>query len=191
MSDLRFWKIRKGDEYLARRVKDSFDRIYARRHKNYQFDLSDEDTNFSEERRVYFIVGRNLDNLLGYASCYESGPSEDIGQASNLEGLDSEIFLEDYDGNHVNRQNLRNYDGFRKYRGGKVLCINIIETFVRREGIGTKLLDYIKESDYELIELEANGYGPVQFFEANGFVDAGIDADRNEMMVMVWNNPKI
>jgi hypothetical protein len=55
--------------------------------------------------------------------------------------------------------------------------------------IGSRLLDYIKSRDYELIELEANGVAPVEFFEANGFVDTGIDADLNEKMVMVWNNP--
>lgn len=192
MSDLRFWKIGQGDEDLARRVKESFDRLYARAPRKYQFELIDNDTDFTPDKtRTYFVVGSDLNNLLGYASCHRSPPTNNIGNTSRLNGLDNELKLSDFNGNEVTRETLGQYDGYSAYTGrGEVLYIGIIEIFQHRRGIGSKLLDFIKSRGYELIELEANGFNQVKFFEANQFVDTGIDAEQGEQMVLVWNNPK-
>lgn len=193
MSELRFWKIEQGDEDLAKKAKESFDKLYARPPRDYKFDLSDESTRFSlnNETNVYFIAGKDLDNLLGHARGYKNPPTDNIGLTSRLNGLDGEPKLFDFDGAAVTRENLSQYGGYSAYTGREaVLYIGIIEAFQQRKGIGSKLLDFIKSQGYELIELEANGLKQVRFFEANGFVDTGIDAEQGEQMVLVWNNQK-
>lgn len=188
MSKLRFWKIEQGDEDLARRVQESYVRLYARQPKGYVFEFLGDADFTPREASVHFVVGTALNRLLGYASCQRSLPTDDISKISQLHKLDDEEKLTDTDENAVTRENLAQYLGYSTYTGkGEVLHVGVIEVFRQGRGIGSELLDFIKAQGYELIELEANGSAQAKFFRANDFADTGIDP---EQPVMVWNNPK-
>jgi GNAT superfamily N-acetyltransferase len=200
LKNLQFWKYGKENPGLGRLAEEGYSKAFWNARLRYSFEYSPDEVSFTDFEipgRIYFIAGRgDITNPLGFARCVEGGgDGMHAGNASKLDGLDVKGFLRDSEDREVTRSNLGNYDGFDAYTGqGKILSIERIESFAQRQGVGSQLIDFIKSQDdhrlYELIEAEANGIKPVNFFRKNGFIYSGIDADAGEMAVMVWNNPK-
>lgn len=184
------WRIESHDKTLADKVGNSYTKIASSAPKEYRFAFDPPDSFLPEENGAHFIIGRSLDEILGYAFCQEHSPARIIGEASMLDSLRRKA-LSDFNGQPVTRETLGDYDGYREYTGkGGVLYIELMEVFLYQQGLGRALVEHLQSQEYELIELEANGIQPVRFFQKCGFVDTGIDAEDGEQLVMVWNNPK-
>ncbi len=140
-----------------------------------------------------FVVGCEEGKPLIYASCYLRNASEDVGWNSCIDGLNTPGSLFDIDDNCVFIPDLKKYEGFKDYTGkGKILHLGIIDcnSNFRKQGLGSELVDYLKNKDSELIELLANGSGQTIFFEKLGFIDSGISNIKREFSIMSWHNPK-
>ena len=80
------------------------------------------------------------------------------------------------------------------------IYISWIESFRRREGIATRLIDAIKQDGYELIDAMPNGKKESLFFGKVGFVMTAINAESDldedgeiipdaGLPVFAWYNP--
>ncbi len=139
------------------------------------------------------VVGCEKDEPVIYASCYLRNPSEDVGKNSMVRGLNNLGKLFDIDGTPVLIPDLKKYEGFRDYCGkGNILHLGILDcdTNFIGNGLGTTMVDYLKEKDSELIELLANGRRQTIFFEKLGFLDSGISNLKREFSIMSWHNPR-
>ncbi|HSB47101.1 MAG TPA: hypothetical protein VLD37_03740 [Candidatus Bilamarchaeum sp.] len=191
MQELKFWRVNEADREASARLQRSFDKLYHFKPKGYHFELSDEKTSLiPDKEKVVYVASSERGKLLGYAICSEKPPNPSIGAISMLDALSSNGDLTDFNGKPVSRTSLAQYNGYADYTGlGAVLYISRLDVFRHNMGIGSRFLEFIKGQGHELIELEANGIGPSRFFQKNGFVDTGIDAENGEQLVMVWNNP--
>jgi len=192
MKDLQLFEIRETDYRLAKQVRLSIANLIYSKLPGYVFSFCNEKTIFLPKRgSVTYVVGEDLKRILGYAKCHESNPGL-IAAASRLPSLDSKKVI-DANGVSVKRQDLSRFDGYNRYRGqGKTLCIGLCETFKQRKGIGSFMLEQIKQKEYELIELESLDQNSTMFYEKMGFIHTGLytwngHGEDLRYPVMVWN----
>jgi len=179
------------DRDLARKIQGSFARLYENPPADYQFSLTDARSRFSPASQDGItVVAGELDSLLGYACCKKVPAGPDVGRMSQLVAFQLDFrYMFDTDRELVTRETLSRYPGYSDYsHSGPLLYVSLLDIFQQRRGHGSRLLDHIKGLGFELIELEANGSKPEQFFSANGFVHTGITRDWQS--IMVWNNPE-
>lgn len=206
MDDLRMIKLDcNTDLWMQTAVRGSLDRIFANPPtEEYNVDmLYDSGNEFKPDpkdpSRVYWVMGRSrsIDDLLGFAECYEGKAGSSILDASiyGSWGKETNGYLcrrigegdEEEDFETVPNDELVRAPGYSLYTGkGDVLHLSYLHMLLQRRGFGTRFMDLLKKHGYELIELSAVGEGLRDFYLKNDFLETELYNDG--MPVFVWNN---
>ncbi len=190
MTSPHIWEIGPNNTELAVQCTTTLNTLYQTRPSGYRFDLySPETPLLAEKKRKHFVIGEDLNHLLGYASCFTRRAAKKIENASALLASQEVIELIDHNDKVILPRLLSTYEGYSLYTGkGDTLYIAQLEVFNHRKKLGTQLLNYIKSKRYELIEIEASERTHLPFLKKQDFIPTGTETEEN-VLVMVWHNP--
>ena len=190
MNKQQIWEITPADTTLAQKVNEALVTLYQNPPPGYKFELYSPEMLFTlEKNRTYFVIGTDLDHIVGYASCFTHRAAKNSEKASALLASEEDTELMDCNGKTILPRLLNTYDGYDQYTGkGEVAYIAQLEVFKRRQKYGTQLLQHIQSKPYSLIEIEASHKSHLLFLNKLGFIATGLEKEEDEL-IMVWPNP--
>ncbi len=191
--DIHIWEIKSGDIVRTTQVDKTLTALYQSPPSGYKFELYSPEILFTQDKpeknRIYFVMGADLDHLVGYANCFTHRAAKKVEDASALLACEEDTELMDCNGKTILPRLLNSYDGYTQYTGkGEVLYIAQLEVFQRRQKYGSRLLQHLQSQSYGLIEIEASHKYHLPFLKTHGFVFTGLEKEEDEH-IMVWPNP--
>lgn len=131
---------------------------------------------------------------------YGGSPREPLGFAAVL-NLGSDLSLEelfecaecgefdsyfDEDGHSIRFDQIEQFEGFEAYHSGSVIFLHKLEAFEPGNGVGSELLEHLLAApDLGIVFLHARNAEAEAFFLDRGFVDSGIRAGDEPVLVYV------